>query len=401
MEILLEADYNNIKKTSIVFSKIYPYVSSYMDKNANKLKRCISKYIDSNHTQLYANAPYYRLMYSAANAKDYWDAMGFTEKDIDKLLQECFFYNIPYNPRAAKDPLTVALMMCIRYYIKKGDKKSADMIAIYTSFTPKFYPSIHSNLWKFLPNKNAMEYAVNFNMTDKFTIRQYETIFNSIQNISSIWVNTYTNKFKDDKLDDDEFGTLIQQLHDREKSFLLNIAKVYYSTYESEEYMNYTRDDYDSNNFNVRDNNLSIKAKVINKALSLMSTTDVDYRYCGMVCDQNVKKDEVKEIIESIFHNKDNFNIIREACDIIISDYTKNYPKDKLDSLKFLTYSMSVKPNTKDKYQIRLKEIILHLLSENSAAYLKRKNRKATGISYYKIVLKMIVLYINKAIRQV
>ena len=40
-----------------------------------------------------------------------------------------------------------------------------------------------------------------------------------------------------------------------------------------------------------------------------------------MVADQNVKKDEVKTIMTSIFHNKENIPELREAVDIIISDY--------------------------------------------------------------------------------
>ena len=67
---------------------------------------------------------------------------------------------------------------------------------------------------------------------------------------------------------------------------------------------------------------------------------------------------------------------------------------------KFITYGMTTKPNSKDKNMIRLRNIIVGWLDANSVDYVRRKSRKGTAVSYYKIVLKMLVLYINKAINK-
>ena len=56
-----------------------------------------------------------------------------------------------------------------------------------------------------------------------------------------------------------------------------------------------------------------------------------------------------------------------------------------------------MKPNTKDEYIIELKETILKWLDENSPNYRRRKNRKATAISYYKSILTYITLCISAA----
>ena len=396
-DLVLEADYSKIKKTSVIINDVYPVIEKAIASRTSQVKKCISDFITAKYSSLYDNAPYDRITFTANEFNEFWKAIGIPESQIDNIMKNCFFYNIPYNPRAAKSPFVASVMMCIRYFLKKNDQKNAELFTIYLAFSGQFYPSIHSRLWKFMPRREVMEYVVNYKMTDKFDLRKTGNLFSSIRNICLTWLKTYSKTIASKDLDDDGYGTLVQQLHDREKSFLYNIASLYYEAIDNEEYMNYTSDNLDPEEFRLNDTNVSRVSKYVDATIQLMTTTDIDYKFCGMVCDQNVKKDEVKNIMESIFHNRENIPDMTEAVDIIINDFFKTYPKESIHSVKFLTHAMTTKPNTKDKHLLRLREIILKWLNENSVDYVRRKSRKSTAVSYYKAILKMLVLYINKA----
>lgn len=398
--VLTEADYSRLKKTAIIVQKIYPVIEKQISKRTSQVKNCIGNFFTKNYSFLYATAPFGRYMFGADEFAAFWKALDITESEIINIMKECYFYNIPdFNPRAAKSPFVAAVMMCIRYFLKNKDNKNAELFATYLAFSGQFYVSIHSGFFKYKVNKEAMEYVVNYKMNDKFDLKKSGNVYKSINGICVTWLNTYGKDLIGNDFDDDEYRLVIQQLHDREKSFLKNISRLYHEARENDEYMNYTVDNRDPENYRLNDNNTSRNDKYVEATVTLMTTTEVDYKFCGMVADQNVKRDEIKSIITSIFHNKDNIPELREAVDIIISDFQKVYPNESIHSTKFLTYAMATKPNSKDKNMIRLREIIVGWLNANSVDYVRRKSRKGTAVSYYKMVLKMIVLYINKAIK--
>ena len=398
--VLTEADYSRLKKTAIIAQKVYPLVEAKISKRTSQVKACIGSFITKNYSFLYATAPFDRYLFGVDEFNAFWKAIDMTEKEVDDAMKDCYFYNIPdFNPRAAKSPFVAAVLMCIRYFLKKKDTKNAELMTIYLAFSGQFYVSIHSGMFKYKVNKEAMEYVVNYKMNDKFELKKAGNVYNAISGIALTWMTSYAKDITGNDFDDDEYRLVIQQLHDREKSFLKNISRLYHEARENDEYMNYTVDNRDPENYKLNDNNSSRNDKYVEATVNLMTTTEIDYKFCGMVADQNVKKDEVKAIMSSIFHNKENIPELREAVDIIISDYQKAYPNESIHSTKFLTYAMTTKPNSKDKNMVRLREIIIDWLNANSVDYVRRKSRKGTAVSYYKMVLKMIVLYINKATR--
>ncbi len=400
LDIVLEADYSRLKKTSVISNQIYPLVEDKISKRASQVKACVGRFITKNYSFLYAAAPYERYFFGVDDFNDFWKSIDLQEAQIDNIMRNCYFYELDFNPRAAKSPFVAVVMMCIRYFLKKKDQKNAELMATYLAFSGQFYVSIHSGLFKYKVKKEVMDYVINYKMSDKFDLKRTGSVYAAITGICSTWIGTYGKDITSNDFDDDDYRLVIQQLHDREKSFIKNISRLYHEAAKSEEYMNFTVDNRDPENYKLNDNNASRNDKYVEATITLMTTTEVDYKFCGMVADQNVKKDEVKAIMTSIFQNKENIPELREAVDIIISDYQKAYPNESLHSTKFIIYGMKTKPNSKDKNMLRLRDIIVGWLNANSVDYVRRKSRKGTAVSYYKIVLKMLVLYINKAVNR-
>ena len=80
-----------------------------------------------------------------------------------------------------------------------------------------------------------------------------------------------------------------------------------------------------------------------------------------------------------------------------LRELIKDSKNKDITSIDFLTFALSAKPNTKNKNILRQKEITEILLSENSAAYARRKSRIATKNSYYNSITKYYALIVNQS----
>ena len=390
-----------VKNTNVILSKIYPMFAKSLEKNTPALKKCIGNYITSRHVELYDTAPYHRIYFGKHELDEFHKAIGISEQQIIDELQYAFFWNVAYNPPQVKEAFTVAMLSCIRYYLLKGDMKSAELCTIYLAFSGKFYASVHAlSFPKFPPSEHraVMEYVINNKLSEKFDLRKEGSLFGAIRSLCITWLNTYASVLKSKDFDDQDAGMVIQQLRDREKSFMKNIASLYYDAYDNKDFLNYESDNLsDGDSYRLADSDSLRAEKITEMALNHMLTTTVDMKICTMCADQNVKALEIKDIIESIL--SDNHNIQKLKSDVInvlISDFVKNNRGKDISSLDFVAYSIRTKPNTKDKNILKMKQTILDWLDENSPQFRKRKNRQATAISYYKAILQYIVLIINK-----
>lgn len=388
------------KRTSVIAKNIYPIIREALDKKGaiNKYKKNIQNFIEERSKELYDIAPYTRIYFSQKDIDNFFRAINVREKDIEKELHNTYYWNMRFNPQAAKDPFTVTMIMIIRYFILKNDQKNAELSAIYLAFSGKFYPSIHYSKFPTvqpIEYKHIMDYVVNNMLTQKFDLKREGSVFGAVRSICITWLNTYREVFKDP--DDEDVADLIQQLHGRIKSFMGNIASLYYDAYEKGNYISYDSDSESEENFRIADSDSLLAERCVEKTMNIINNNNIDMKICKMASDTNVKITEIQSIIESIQSQPENIPIIKELLRIIVNEYIISNKDKNVTSLNFITTSIAAKPNTKNKNIIRQKEIIETWLDENSPQYRKRKSRPATKSSYYKSILTYYVLLINKA----
>ena len=387
-----------MKQTNAIVTDIYPTIEKGLSKHLTSYRKNIQLFFQRRAKSIYDVAPYDRIYYGEEDRNEFFRSIQVNKKDIIKGLTNTYYWKIQsFNPRAAKDELTIAAMMCIRYFILKGDQKNAELSAIYLAFSGKFYPSIHYNKWKIPPseNRHVMDYVVNNMLTQKYDLKREGSVFGAIRSLCRTWLETYKDKFQNP--DDEDIKDIIQQLHGRIKSMLGNIASLFYEAYEKGNYLSFDSDSEDEETYRVADSNSLLIERYVENAMNYINTNAVDYRICKMASDSNVKVDEVKSIIEGIQDDNENIPLIKELLRILISEYIVTTNDTDVVSYKFVTWAISSKPNSKNKNIIRQKEIIEHWLDETSPQYRKRKSRAATKSSYYKSVLFYYALMINKS----
>ena len=385
------------RKNTVILNDIYPVVKKSMDKNYNKYKQVLSRFFEKRSKSLYDTCPCDRIFFGQDDLDDFYRAMGFTEKDIKNLLKNVYYYNIAkFNPRAAKDEFTIVNMMIIRYFYLKKDTKNCELASLYLAFSGKFYPSIHSGSFpKVQPSeyRYVMEYVVNNKLTNKFDLKTEKNVIGSIRSKCKTWLDTYKDKFED--CDDEDVVYLIQQLHNRIKSFMKNIAELYYEVYDNKDaYLVYDSDSLDDDNYHLADNDSLKIERAVEKTMNNLNSKSIDYKSCKMVADANVKTDELKNIIESILSDSNNLPEVKELIRLIITLYFVESKDKNLNNISFVSRSIVPKPNSKDPNVLKQKYLVEKLLTENSSAYNRRKSREATKSSYQKSLLSYFVLAI-------
>lgn len=400
--LLLEASAIANHADKIILSKLYPKISSFLNSNTSKFKRLVAGFLNDRAKEIHEIAPFNRIVFSLDDAKKLFDCINISEQEVINIISNTYYYPIAnFNPKAAKDPFTVTLLTIIRYFVIKNKKKEAELATIYLSFSGKFYPSLHySSFPKVEPaeHRSVMEYAVNNKLSQQFDLKREGSLFGAMRSRGNTWLNKYKDRFKD--FDDGDVVYIIQQLHDRIKSFMQNIASVYYEVYDNKDaYLNYESDSLGEEDYRIADNDMYKIERATEQTMQRINGVNADYALCklAVATNKNVRTDELKNIIELILQDNHNLLLIKELCRILITLYFASTDKKDLHDIGFISNAISLRPNTKDKNVLRQKEIVEKLLDENSTAYRKRKKRLATKNSYNRAILSYFALIIYNA----
>ena len=90
---------------------------------------------------------------------------------------------------------------------------------------------------------------------------------------------------------------------------------------------------------------------------------------------------------------------IKELVMLMVSAYFAQTRDKDITNPKFITFSIAPKPNAKQRELVRINELVIELLSENSPAYLRRRSRQATKNSFERAIKLYFALSVHNANR--
>lgn len=386
-----------MKSTSAVLEELYPIVKKTMDANINKYKKVIGNFVERRSSELYAIAPYTRIYFGSSDEQEMYQALDVNPKTIKEILTKTYYWSIPrLNPAAAKDEFTIMILTIVRYFFMNKMEKELDMAITYLAFSGKFYPSIHYGSFpKVQPSEypHIMNYVINNMLSEKYDIRKYGSVIGAIRSICKTWITSYEDKIKE--YSDEDIKDLIQQLHTRIKSFMKNIAAMYYKAYEDKDkYMTYDNDNLSDDNYHLADSDSYKAERIIEQTINYINSTSTNMSICKAASDGNVRVDEVRAIIDTILSDTTNMADVKELIRLIVYTYFAQSSTKDIQDVSFITFTIAPKPNSKNKDILRQKEIVENWLETNSAGYRKRKGRLSTKNSYNRAIFMYFTLVI-------
>ena len=386
--------------TTAIKKKLWPIVETAMDKSSSRsnYKKLVNEFISNRYEALYDSLPCDRILCSEIEMDKLFDAVGIDKKIVSEAISETYYGNVDnFNPLAAKHEFTVLMICIIKYFKTKKMEKDCDLAMLHLSFSGKFYPSLHYRSYPtVVPVRHIMEYVVNYKLSNKFDLITKGSVIGAVKSVATTWIDSYDDRLK--SLEDEDIVYLIQQLHSRIGSFVKNIATEYYAAYDDKDYIAYSSDSLDSEDFHLADSDMLRLSKYVESTMNVINTNGVEYKICKMCSDSNITPTEVKAIMDSIIGNRENIPQIKECITLMISLYFETGEYD-VANINFITQTIAPKPNAKQKEIVRLKEIIEEWLCESGTAYLRRRSRLATKNSYERAVRMYFALIIHNSNR--
>ena len=381
----------------VIVEEIYPLVDSTMSRKSTALKSCIERFVHKRHDSLYDYAPVDRIYFRKGDVDDFFKSIGVNEKEVTKILPSLYYWETD-ELQACKDEFSLTCLMTLRWLLKNkpSDKALIELTAMYLAFSGKFYASCHYNLWRhYTPMREVMDYVVNYMLSQKFDLVKTKSVWGAMKNLTMTWLDKYKEELASD-LTDERISYLIHQLHNRILAFLKNIANNYYEAYEDKRYINAESDNYGQDNYRIANNNSTVAASITEKTMIYFANTQINLSICYSVSGSGVDPYDVKSIFETIINDNKKLDDLRFIINILIVDFCNRYPDVKdITGPKFIAHSISMKPNTKDKNILELKNIILGWL--NTSDRYKSIKTQATKNNYYKAILSYIAITVNMA----
>ena len=234
--------------------------------------------------------------------------------------------------------------------------------------------------------------------TNKYDIVREGSVIGAVKSIALTWLNSYDDRFRD--FHDDDVTYLVQQLRNRIKSFMINIAELYYEAYKNKDmYITYDSDSVSEDDFHLADSDTFKIERIVSATMNYINSHGINYRICKMASNNLVKLDELKSIIEMLISNNNNLPLIREYITLIVSCFYRDNPKSDVRDLEFVSYTVKAKPNSKDKYILRQKELLDLMLINNSEHFARRRSRDATESAYYRSINAYFALVVQEAMK--
>ena len=122
-----------------------------------------------------------------------------------------------------------------------------------------------------------------------------------------------------------------------------------------------------------------------------------NYKICKLASNDLVKFDELKGIIDMLTREKNNIPLIKEFITLLISNYYMDSGKKNIKDVEFISYSISPKPNSKNAYHLRQKDISEKLLMNNATNFSRRRSRGATESAYFRAFNAYFALLVQEA----
>ena len=265
---------------------------------------------------------------------------------------------------------------------------------MYASIFGKFFTTAPPSKYK-----SVMDYVVNSQLNDKYNIKAEGNIFGAIRKICIKFLDTYKKTLMSNP-DDEEIKYCIQQLRGRISEFIRHISSKYYDAWHNRSYLNFESDNLtDGEEFRISDSDATIAARITENSVNYMISHAVDLKICNGFKDPNIKPTELKGLMEEIIHDKNNIAKLTRVCNIIICDFMRRHPNNKVGDVEFLAYWFQQKPNTKDPYIVEMQKTVEEWL-EQDANYRRRKSRLPTAIAYRKSVVYYLVRIIDYVARK-
>ena len=248
----------------------------------------------------------------------------------------------------------------------------------------------------FIPGKENRHTVRAALLRNKYDIIRYSNVIGAMKSCTTTWYNTYKRKFE--AFSDEDVCYLLQQLHNRIGSFIINIAELYYEAYKNKDsFITYDSDNVSEDDYHLADNDSFKLNRIVDNTMTELTSKSINFVECRRASNNMVRFEELKSILDCLLGDEKNLPLIKEYVSLMVSTYFAQSKFKTVNDIAFISYSIKAQPNTRDPYLIKKRHLIDQILLNNSENFQRRRNRAATESAYYRAINAYLALIIKKA----
>lgn len=383
----------------VILNELYPKIENIYDSNQLKIKQLmeyIKKYSDIHSDILLSTNMSKRLIFSDKDKQAVYDSVNMDPNYISSVISKSEVIKSSWIK--ANNPFYVLCILIMRYFLNKNKKDYFEAITVYLNYV--FYTSAHKNSFRYLPNKECMDYTIN-NLSNRFIIKQTGSIYGMIRQTA---MNAVDNRFNEELLrcSDLDINNILSALDTRISSNVIYIAKKFYENHASGKYMFHSEDNEDENDFYLADN-VSFQIDRLTEAIvTSIITEGFDQNSCirrSISLNSGASAKKLEPMINTIIEK--DIESIRTIISYILVMYihrsTSNSIKD-VKNIKFISEMLQIyKSNSNDELLLKIKEKLEYWINITADKYGKNFiSRGKTSLDTYKraiytcIILKIM-----------
>lgn len=362
--------------------------------NIVKIQRTIKNYIDQNSEILYDSGPNLRLFFSDEEREFVFDTTGIKSNEITELIKKIDDIDERWT---IVTPFNILITMMIRVSEMKKNTNLSNLMIM--SLTLSLYSSLHFKYFKFLPNKQAMDYAIN-NMTNKYLIKKYGVLYKALEHIAMKNHETYASSLI--KGNDIDIKNYIMNLRTRLNNFLKIITDEYLNSVRDKKYLNIESESRDEENY-IETSNISLQMeKLVNLASNKFVSTNINSKFARVAANACTVHPGTLEMALRTLKENETYNVtdlIRRILKIYFLDKSNSF--DSIKTNRFLPYMLKIysKSNIKDEDIASMKKLLDQFLLKYCNRYTDTE-REATRVSYRKALYIYMLLHVNASAMQ-
>lgn len=375
---------NNDDKT--LLNLLYDRVSKALDDKSNvrKLMTGISKYMDKNSNLLLSTDMSSRLLISENDKSIVFTATNISADDVKSAIKETKIIKEKWY--RGNDPFDILSILIIRYFFIKKMKNEYSAVCLFLSYP--FYTSYHAKVFKYIPNKEIMEYTIN-NLSNKVILKQEGSIQGMLERTVLTAIENY---YKDDIINcsDKNILDILFGIRTRIKSNIKHIQNEFYKNHENEKFIFIQQDEVSDTTYKVSDNVSFVINRLVSSVSSSIVSEGFDYRKIvgrAVSLNSGCSPKKLSSMLETLVE-KDRqsiSNFLSDILTIFIYKGTGNRIED-VRSIKFISESLQLyKSNAQDEITTRIKDKLSEWIELTSVKYGKNFiSRGKTSMDTYK-----------------
>lgn len=359
-----------------------------------RILRLTQEFMSKNESKLATNILGRRVLVNQKMEDDIYDAFKIDKDEIKKVMLESTYFKETFGRELSlTDQLCLATVLILGSLEYKliGKQEESDLCYLLAHFKP--YSSRESVFFKYGVNEGQMLYTVENSLSERFDIKKYGTILNSLRKrAQSSYGNYIESMKKGEKMSDKKlYVCYTSGIAGSVNTFIGAIVEVYRKnegkTLDFENSAKGMLDkDSDSTEYDDADiqSDVAIRNNVIQKVLIKVVKDPIDKKLISIACQYGFNS-------SSKMYTQILTNIVTEVCDkmfnelepffsALISSFLfnespsgKKYTMDDFKSPVFLNVGIDIlagkKSNIKDVNLINCREIFKKMLREHSIEY--------------------------------